>query len=397
MKKYYFLSLLQSAFFLFISFLLQSCGGSSDLSLEAEEEPSIMITIEEREEQGRRKRARIEVGEFEQGQEINSSEILPLELWQYIFSYLVFEGALSARAVNRDFNELITGFREVGVVGIKNKPAYSINTRKWIKEKEINFNAKSGVIRPKTIPSFAFYRLIGKVKDLPQVFWPYLQETQIHTININRSRIGAQKVISLTKHLKNTRVHTLDLKENKIDGRSIEEFVKYLQGTRVHTIDLCWNQLGDEGAEKLAKHLQKTRVHTVNLHYNQIGAKGAEGLAKYLQKTRIHTINLSGNNIGAQGAMRFAKYLKGTQIHILNLAGNKIGDQGAIGFAKHLQGACVYVVNLSYNQISGQGAKEFAKKLQGTNVHTVDLSINQIGEATQQLLIKEYPHMKWIF
>ncbi|MFH7479470.1 F-box protein, partial [Pseudomonas syringae pv. tagetis] len=67
------------------------------------------------EEQGRRKRARIEIKEeqeqdlIEQAQEVSSLDIFPPEIWQHIFSYLDFDGVLAARAVNRDWNQLITG------------------------------------------------------------------------------------------------------------------------------------------------------------------------------------------------------------------------------------------------------------------------------------------------
>jgi len=30
-------------------------------------------------------------------------------------------------------------------------------------------------------------------------------------------------------------------------------------------------------------------------------------------------------------------------------------------------------------------------------LRTLDLGWNQIGDATQQLLRKEYPHIKWVF
>jgi hypothetical protein len=45
MKERYFLPLLQAAYFILLSLLLQNCGGSGNLPLEGEEEPSTTITI----------------------------------------------------------------------------------------------------------------------------------------------------------------------------------------------------------------------------------------------------------------------------------------------------------------------------------------------------------------
>jgi hypothetical protein len=78
-------------------------------------------------------------GDCEEAQGNNLLNILPLEMWQEIFTHLKFEEILAARAVSHDWNELITGFRQVGVVGVENKPSYSIDTRAWVKEKEIVF------------------------------------------------------------------------------------------------------------------------------------------------------------------------------------------------------------------------------------------------------------------
>ncbi|NEJ83285.1 hypothetical protein GR268_43205, partial [Rhizobium leguminosarum] len=164
MKKHYLSSLLQGACFLLVSLLLQNCGGSTNLPLEGEGEA---IKVEE---QGRRKRARIEIeqeerqeqGLIEQAQEISSFDIFPSEIWQYIFSYLKFEDILPARAVNRDWNQLITGFGEAGIKGVENKPSYITHARAWGKDKIIDFkDEKSIKVTHETISSFAFYYLMG--------------------------------------------------------------------------------------------------------------------------------------------------------------------------------------------------------------------------------------------
>ncbi|MHB9147130.1 MAG: F-box-like domain-containing protein [Candidatus Amoebophilus sp.] len=353
MKKRYFLAFLQAACFLLISFFLPSCVGTTTI---------------ERKEQGRRKRVRIEIDQeegeeqrlMEQGQEISSFDIFPPEIWQHIFSHLDFEGVLSARAVNRDWNQLITGFREVGIVGVNSKPSHTVDKRSWVKRKEIDFGSnKLKELIPETIPSFAFYRLMGNVKNLPQSFWPYLQRTNIHTLDLRWSKIGAQ---------------------------GAEVLVKHLQETRVHTVVLSGNYIGYKGAEAFAKHLQGTHVHTLNLSYNGIGAKGAIELAKVLPDTQVHTLYLGANQIGAAGVCRLAKALSETQVHTLELYYNEIGTAGASELAKILPGTRMHTLDLGRNQIEDIGARELAKALPATCIHTLYLGGNPIRDATQQSL-----------
>jgi hypothetical protein len=335
MKKRYLLPFRQTACFLLISLLLQNCGGSGNLPLEREQE--LKETIEQKEGQ------LTTIGKEEQQENTPIPTIMP-ELWQEVFSYLDFEGVLAARSVNADWNKLITGFREAGIVGVENKPSHIIDTHKWVKIKEIDFTSnKLEGLTPITIPSFAFYYLMGKISNLPQSFWTHLQETQ---------------------------VHTLDLSGNWIVAAGALELAKALPATQVHTLDLYSNQIGAEGAQELAKALPATRVHTLDLGSNQIGAVGAKELAKALPGTQLQTLNLYHNQIGDEGASELAKALIGTQVHTLNLSWNRIGDAGA---------------------------SELAKVLSATRVHTLSLGANQIGAAIQQLLKEQYPHINCMF
>jgi hypothetical protein len=427
MKKRYLLPLLQGACFVLISLLLQSCGSSNKLPIEGEEE---LITIEP-EEQGRRKRARIETQEeheqnlIEQGQEISCFDIFPAELWQEIFSHLDFEGVLSARAVNSGWNQLITGYREAGVVGAKNKPHHNINTRSWTRKEKINFRShKLAQIDLKTIPSFTFYHLMGYVNNLPQSFWPHLQETQVHTLYLTGNEIGAAEASELVKALAATQVHTLNLDSNQIGATGARELAKALSVTCIHTLGLINNQIGDAGAIELAKALPATRVHTLYLGGNEIGAAGvselikvlpatrvhtldlggnaigdagANELAKALPATRVHTLNLGGNEIGAAGASELIKALPATRVHTLDLGGNEIGDAGAIELAKALPATRVHTLNLGGNEIGDAGASELAKVLPATRIHTLNLGYNQIETDTQELLVEQYPQINWEF
>jgi hypothetical protein len=139
------------------------------------------------------------------------------ELWQDIFSYLDFKRVLSARAVNSDWSQLITGYREAGMVGVKNKPFHIIDTRSWIEKKKIIFGGgKLKTITRKIIPSFDFYHLIGEVNRLPQNFWPYLKGTNVHTLHLGNNQINGQVAVGLAKHPQETQVCTVNLNLNQI-------------------------------------------------------------------------------------------------------------------------------------------------------------------------------------
>jgi Ran GTPase-activating protein (RanGAP) involved in mRNA processing and transport len=310
--------------------------------------------------------------------------IMP-ELWQYIFSYLDFEGVLAARSVSADWNRLITGFREAGIVGVENKPCHISDTRSWVKRKVIDFRIKGGLASA-TIPSFAFYHLMGHISCLSHAFWPYLEGTNVHTLDLSYNELGAQGARELAKALTGTQVHTLHLGSNKLGAQGARELAKALTGTQVHTLDLSYNELGAQGARELAKALTETQVHTLHLGSNKLGDQGARELAKALTETQVHTLNLRSNQIGDVGARELAKALTETQVHTLDLRNNQIGPAGARELAKALPETQVHTLNLESNRISGVGARELAKALPATTrVHTLHLSYNLIGDAGAEL------------
>jgi hypothetical protein len=333
-------------------------------------------------EEERRKRARIEkIGEEEEPGLIEQQEVYSLptimpELWQYIFSHLNFEDILSARAVNRDWNQLITGFRQVGVVGVDNKPSHIIDTRAWVTEKRIYLH-KSALT---DIPSFAFYCLMGHVADLPQSFWPYLKETRVHTLDLYGNQIGDAGASELAKVLPATRVHTLCLNWNQIGDEGAIELAKALPGTQMHTLDLVGNKIGAQGAIQIVKALQGTQVHTLNLGDNRIRDAGARELAKALQGTSVHTLNLAGNRIGAAGAIELAKHLPKSKVHILNLFANDIGDRGAKALAECLLQTQIHTLNLCSIGIGDEGVRALAEYLPQTQIHRLNLDANDISD-----------------
>ena len=342
----------QQLFFgmLLISLFLQSCSTSINLPNQGErlEDEQIEEKIE------------IVSMEAEEATELGNFEMLPLELVQDILTYLNADQIKEVRGVNHAFYKLTTGYGEPGLVGVENRPNPIVNIACWVINKEIDFRKdKLNKLTPETIPSVAFYQLMGQIKNLPKEFWAYLQGTHVHTLNLAR---------------------------NQIDDAGASQLAQQLQGSRVDTLHLGGNQIGDAGASQLVQYLQESSVHTLNLARNQIGDAGASQLAQHLQESRVHTLDLSSNQIGAAGATQLAKHLQGSRVHTLNLGSNEIGDAGATQLAQHLQGSRVHTLDLSYNQIGAAGASELAQHLQGTNVHTLYLSENQIGETTQQLL-----------
>ena len=280
MKKHYHLPFLQTACFMFIILLLQSCASSHNLPLEAEQKPT--ETVEKIENQ-------VFIIEIKEDNPLPA--IMP-ELWQYIFSYLDFKGVLSARTVSADWNKLITGFREAGIVGVENKPIHIIDTQRWVKREEIYFTDnknKLNILTPATIPSFAFCHLMGHVEYLPQRFWPYLPDTQVHTLSLNNNYIGAQEVRELAKVLPVTRVHTLNLNYNKIGAEGAIELARVLPNTRVHTLDLGYNEIGAEGAIELAKALPVNQLYTLYLYDNRIyGSRIGEAMQQLLKEQYPH-------------------------------------------------------------------------------------------------------------
>ena len=367
MKKHSFLPLLLVCFFL-ISLLLPSCVGSYNLPIQGESNLAAARSIGQEEgQQGDMGRTEIEenqqqIGilqtinvldifpaeiwqdvysylnfietEYEQyqslieQQEIDVAGVLPVEIWQSIFSHLDCENILAARLVHPVWNMLITGHRQASIVGVGNKPIHIIDTRAWTRKKEIDFRyGPISKVTPATIPSFSFYLLMGKVENLPQAFWPYLQGTNVHTLGLSNNEIKNTYMLELAKVLPQTQIHTLDLCDNNIDDKGIIELAKVLPQTHIHTLDLSNNSIKDAGMIELAKVLSQTQIHTLFLDCNEIGYEGVVELAKVLPQTHIHILDLSANEIGDETLTELAKVLPQTHIHTLDLSGNQIGAE----------------------------------------------------------------------
>jgi hypothetical protein len=342
--------------------------------------------------QGRKKRAKIQVEvEEKQHQGINEqqSNAVPLlmpELWQHIFSYLDFEGVLAARAVSSTWNHLITGFRQVDVVGVNNKPPYTIDTRGWIKKDEIRINFSGKKSTPTTISSFAFYHLMGNVDGLPEKFWPYLKASNIHTLGFRDSCVGNKLHIikELAKILPQTQIHTLDLYRTILEDAGMIKLSEVLPQTQIHALNLGRNPFSDAGMMALIKVLPQTRIHTLDLReLSGVLRHSAAVIAlfKVLPQTQIHTLNLEENNLREDvEIIELIKVLPQTQIHTLNLNFNDLTDVGIV-LAKVLPQTQIHTLYLVGNKLSYASIKELAKILPQTRIHSLDLNFNDLTDA----------------
>ncbi|OJW73004.1 MAG: hypothetical protein BGO68_03690, partial [Candidatus Amoebophilus sp. 36-38] len=223
-------------------------------------------------------------------------EDLPIELVPMIFSEIDYPYILACRQLNHFFYELITGYPQVGLIGVDHKPIAKMKISICGINKCVDFEKLS--CTPETIPSFPFYYLMREVKNLLPSLWSYIPSTQIHTLDLEDNQIGDSGIQELAKVLSDTQIYTLNLEGNQIGDTGVQELAKVLPNTQVHTLKLGDNDLGDIGMQELAKVLSSTQVHTLNLNGNQIDSSGVQALAKVLPNTQVHTLNLWGNQIG---------------------------------------------------------------------------------------------------
>ncbi|OJW68981.1 MAG: hypothetical protein BGO68_01955 [Candidatus Amoebophilus sp. 36-38] len=362
MKRNYQLNYSLIACIVLSSLFLQSCDSFSTQLTTIIEEPMSgnpeTVRIVEREE-------RLSKGE---ATALGYFEDLPIELVEMIFADVAYPSILACRQLNHFFYELMTGYSQVGLIGVSHKPTAKMAISICGINKCIDFGNLS--CTPETIPSFPFYCLMREVKSLPPSFWSYILNTQIHT---------------------------LDLYCNQVGDSGIQALAKVLPNTQIHTLNLGANQIGASGVQELAKVLSNTHVHTLHLAYNQIGASGVQELAKVLPNSQVHTLYLCGNQIGASGVQELAKVLPGTQVHTFNLRYNQIGDSGVQELAKVLPSTQVHTLDLGVNQISDSGIQELAKVLSSTQVHTLYLWADRIGDEMQRLLKEQHPNITFYF
>jgi hypothetical protein len=187
------------------------------------------------------------------GYSLGDFSLVPRELLQETLSYLGPKEIDKVRQLNKSFYKLTTGYDQVGLVGVNNRPAADC-LKLAVNTKNFHFSLEKGHnFTPKTIPSLLFFKLLGSVTRLPQAFWPYLKGTSVHTVHLHSNQIGASGAVDLAKNLQGTSVHTVDLNKNQIGIRGALDLAKNLQGTSVHTVYLRHNGIGDKTKELLKR------------------------------------------------------------------------------------------------------------------------------------------------
>ncbi|OJW67024.1 MAG: hypothetical protein BGO68_00405 [Candidatus Amoebophilus sp. 36-38] len=203
------------------------------------------------------------------GNEIGKRK-MSLELLEEIMSYLSFKEAMIIRELNHYFYEFITGYNQVGVVGVslESKPDRPIAKAPWTIKYAVDFAKLADKVVK--MPSFIFYQLIGIVKKLPPTYWPDIAGTQFHTINFW---------------------------EGKMKPGEIEMLGMCLQGSKVNKVYLWHSQMEDIGAEAFGKAVAKNvDIQEVNFSTNNLTAVGAERFTEHVPRT-IRRINLWNNKI----------------------------------------------------------------------------------------------------
>ena len=119
--------------------------------------------------------------------------IVPKDVLKIIMSYVGLEETSQVRQLNRSFYRLMTGYNQPSLLGVQQKSQSSMHAELWKANKGMDFGKKEyQALTPTNIPSFPFYQLVGEVRSLPISFWPYLKETNVHTLDLSINQIDAQ-------------------------------------------------------------------------------------------------------------------------------------------------------------------------------------------------------------
>ncbi|OJW68574.1 MAG: hypothetical protein BGO68_02300 [Candidatus Amoebophilus sp. 36-38] len=300
----------------------------------------------------------------------------PAELLEEIMSYLSFKEAMIIKALNPYFYEFITGYRQVGVVGVgeENKPYRSITNASWSLKHAINFSK----LAPKlaTMPSFLFYQFAKRAINLPKAYWPYLEGTQFHTLVLCRDNESSVELEVLNKSLRESNIRTIHVRFNQ-SGNAAALFKKFKRKKRLGKLSIHNIKVGDRGIDKWAKSLRGTEVQKFVVADSKMGPVGAWKIGRGLKGTQVREVDLRYNRIGILGVKKLAKRLKHTNVEVLNLSSSNLSELA--GDEKEM-------------------VIELAKSLCGTKVHTVILKntfpFHKIS--IRILLAEQYPHIRWI-
>jgi hypothetical protein len=386
--------------------------------INAKEEISVIEDVTETDGPAKKKSKRKELGLLD----------FPAELLEEVISYLSYKEAMLMRQVSHDFYALITGYDQVGMVGVANKPDRRIAQAKWSSIKSLDFDKIGNKLS--SMPSFVFYQLLKGVENLPPAYWPYLAETQVHTVDFFFNKIECKGVAQLGQCLQNSKVHTILLWTNQVKAKGAEAFGKTLVANKnvriisfndnqlqasgakgltaqlpkqVEILHLRNNNIQGDGAIEVAKNIQNTAVEELDLQINKIGDEGAIGLIENIQGTLLKRLYLGGNAITDKGAIEISKKIKNTNLEELSFVGNSITNKGALAIVRGCQNTTIEKLDLSHNKgITDEGIMEIAKEKGLDSLQLREISLRHINllslkKDTQLLLRAQYSHIKWIF
>ncbi|OJW67026.1 MAG: hypothetical protein BGO68_00415 [Candidatus Amoebophilus sp. 36-38] len=302
---------------------------------------------------------------------------LPVEILEEIMSYLSFKEAMLIRELNHYFYEFITGYNQVGVAGVslESKPDRPITQAGWSLEHSKDFHRLTEKLA--NMPSFVFYQLMREVDNLPQAYWPYLKDTQIHIVHLGWNKMGpteAEIFGRCMRCMKRSRVIKAYLWRNQLGTAGAKAFLENAECTGAEEIYLSNNNITDQGLGELARYV---KVLMIDLHNNNITDQGLEEFIRNLPESPIQELNFGGNKIRDKGVIEAVKNLQGMQVKILSLEGNKITDEGALGIAKNIPGTKLKDLYLGYNKIANEGAVEIVKYCRGAKMKKLNLSFNK--------------------
>ncbi|OJW67027.1 MAG: hypothetical protein BGO68_00420 [Candidatus Amoebophilus sp. 36-38] len=348
----------------------------------------------------------------------------PPEVLETILVSFSYEKIMIARQISRLFYALITGYNQVGVVGVENKPDRSVTQSAWSYRHAIDFR-KLTEKQLASMPSFVFYQLMREVSHLPQAYWPYIADTQIHTVDFWEGNLGPVEVEMLGKYLQKSKVCKAYLWHNHVRTMGAQAFLENSKSSNIKEVDLSDNQIEDKELGELAKFISMPEI---NLSDNKITAKGIVKFARNLPKSVPQKLDLTGNEIRDEGMVDMIENLRDKTVKKLYLACNKITDEGAMKAAKKIKETNLEELCLATNQLTNKGAVKIVKGCQGegAKMKKLDLSFNRritnegvvkiaehvertvleeidlrqykpISAETQELLKAKCPHIKWIF
>ncbi|GAO98333.1 hypothetical protein Cva_00982 [Caedimonas varicaedens] len=107
----------------------------------------------------------------------------------------------TALLLNRGFYWLITGYKP-DEVGVQQTQRSGIVPPIFWEVKMFNDQKQriTRVYTPENISPFLWFHLLRYTQNLSNAFWPYLQGTNVHTVNLAFNRIGAVAKSFLSEH-----------------------------------------------------------------------------------------------------------------------------------------------------------------------------------------------------